>query len=84
VDLDPENPRLLNDCALILQYHLKRDLDDAVSMYEEAIQIAKDKLAQPDLTPSNRTEYSLALKDASNNLSKLNRILSKEKKKESQ
>lgn len=70
VALDDGSPRLLNDTALILQYHLHRDLDHARALYEQAIakaQAALDAGAKGD----DAAELRSALTDARNNLARL-------------
>lgn len=71
VELDPENPQLLNDCALILQYHLHRDLDQAKEMYEKAVANAKLILDGKMKSSAGQDEVKTALRDAGNNLAKL-------------
>lgn len=44
--LMPDEPRLLNDTALILLYHLNRDLDRAEAMFQKSIDLGEAKLAQ--------------------------------------
>lgn len=70
VALDPENPRLLNDTALILQYHLRRDLGRARELYESAIAVA-ERLLDADDPATDRASVRLALTDARNNLGRL-------------
>lgn len=43
-ELAPNEPRLVNDAALLLLYHLNRDLDKAEEMFRRAIQLGTDKL----------------------------------------
>ncbi|HKE01845.1 MAG TPA: hypothetical protein VKE69_12600, partial [Planctomycetota bacterium] len=45
-ELRPDEPRLVNDAALILLYHLHRDLDAAEEMFRRAIRLGEDKLAE--------------------------------------
>lgn len=71
VEKDPENPQLLNDCALILQYHLHRDLDLAREMYEKAVVNAKAILEGKMKSSASQDEVRTALRDASSNLAKL-------------
>ncbi len=69
--LEPENPALLNDAAVILHYYLDRDLERAKEMYRKAVQRAKAELAKTDLKPEARDLYETALRDSTNNLAKL-------------
>lgn len=71
LELEPENPALLNDAAVILHYYLDRDLDKAKSMYKKAAERAKVELAKPDLSKELRDLYETALRDSTNNLAKL-------------
>lgn len=64
----PEDPQLLNDCAVILQYHLLRDLDEAKRMYEEAIRLAKEHLRNTKLSRENKARFRQAIQDARGNL----------------
>jgi tetratricopeptide (TPR) repeat protein len=71
LELEPENPALLNDAAVILHYYLDRDLDKARAMYRKAAERAKAELAKPDLSKELRDLYETALRDSTNNLEKL-------------
>lgn len=71
LELSPDDPQLLNDTALMLHYHLKRDLDRARSMYERAIELARERLAAPDLPAGDRERFETALQDANTNLEDL-------------
>lgn len=70
VAIDDSSPRLLNDTALILQYHLHRHLDRARALYEQAITQADAGLDEkPDAAAAR--ELRSARTDARNNLSRL-------------
>ena len=71
LEIEPENPALLNDAAVILHYYLDRDLDKARAMYKKAAERAKVELAKPDLAKDLRDLYETALRDSTNNLEKL-------------
>ncbi|HKE00273.1 MAG TPA: hypothetical protein VKE69_04630 [Planctomycetota bacterium] len=45
-DLQPDEPRIVNDCALILLYHLNRDLDSADEMFRRAIRLGESRLEE--------------------------------------
>ena len=45
-DLRPDEPRLVNDAALLLLYHLHRDLDLAEEMFRRSIRLGEDKLEE--------------------------------------
>ncbi|MFT7462730.1 MAG: tetratricopeptide (TPR) repeat protein [Pseudohongiellaceae bacterium] len=70
VSLDDTSPRLLNDTALILQYHLHRNLDRARFLYERAVTLAEAALDEKPSTDIAR-ELRSARTDARNNLSRL-------------
>ena len=78
IRLDPHNPRTLNDTALILHYHLHTDLDYAKELYTRAVTAAKDIIENESSSPRAKEEARSALKDASDNLQKLNRGISKD------
>ncbi|HED64500.1 MAG TPA: tetratricopeptide repeat protein [Planctomycetes bacterium] len=65
--LDPENPQLLNDTAVLLQYYLDRDLEKALEMYDRAHAGAEAALAQPDLDEDTRATMETVLRDSANN-----------------
>lgn len=71
LDRSPKDPALLNDCALILQYHLKRDLDQARKLYRAAIQSARTLLGDPEASAGAKASARQALRDARSNLQKL-------------
>jgi tetratricopeptide (TPR) repeat protein len=71
LELEPENPSLLNDAAVVLHYDLRRDLDRAKQMYVKAGERAKIELAKKDLKPDLRELYETTLKDSADNLAKL-------------
>lgn len=80
LELAPDDPNYLNDTALMLHYHLDRDLDQARAWYVKAAQKAEEELARKDLTPDVREIRQIALRDAKNNLADLDRILEERKK----
>ncbi len=69
--LNPEDPRLLNDTALIQHYHLKKDLAEARRLYKKAIELATAQLEDPFLGDDQRGELEVALEDAQTNLERL-------------
>lgn len=74
---DPENPALLNDAAVVLDYNLERDLEKALDMYRRAEQLAERRLAEDDLSDEDRQLFKVALRDARNNGKKLAKKLEK-------
>lgn len=64
LEYDPENPQILNDTALVMQYHVRTDLDRARELYRSAIEHAERRLEAGETLP----ELKIALRDARNNL----------------
>ncbi|MCA8971558.1 MAG: hypothetical protein KDC95_17325, partial [Planctomycetes bacterium] len=79
LDHAPDDPQLLNDAAVILQYHLHRDLDQAKAMYERAIANTKKQLDKKKLPKEDKARYELAQKNAAANLEALKAELRKKK-----
>ncbi len=49
VELEPDDPRIVNDCGLMLIYHLHRDYDRARALFDRAAEIGEAELdALPD------------------------------------
>lgn len=73
MEKEPESPQLLNDAAVILQYHLPsaEHLQQARSMYLRAVQLAEQQLDDQQLTPERRRRAEQARSDAQANLQKL-------------
>jgi len=46
VELSPTDARIVNDCGLMLIYHLNRDFDRARMMFDKAIEIGSEQLAE--------------------------------------
>lgn len=67
LELAPDDPGVLNDTALILQYHLNRDLEYAVELYERAIVAATRQLEDTSLDSRTVDAIKIALRDATNN-----------------
>lgn len=64
-DLRPDDPRLVNDCALVLLYHLRRDLDDAEAMFRRSITLGEAKLEEvgsvrPEISPEEPASAAAA------------------------
>ncbi|MEZ5965647.1 MAG: tetratricopeptide repeat protein [Planctomycetota bacterium] len=70
VALVPDDPRIVNDCGLMLVYHLHRDLDQAKAMFERAIALGESQLAAlpADATDEQRQFLEEAVGDAYQNL----------------
>ena len=71
LEVDEGNPSLLNDAALILHYHLHRDLDLAAEMYERAIEEGARVLEDEESDSYAKDSAKVALRDAKNNLRRL-------------
>ena len=80
----PEDSRLVNDCALMLVYHLGRDLPRAEKLFRQAIDLGKGALAAKeaagDLKKEDRNFLEEAVGDAWQNLGLLHFWHDKEKK----
>ncbi|MFH0945035.1 MAG: hypothetical protein V2A76_07540 [Planctomycetota bacterium] len=46
LEMDPTSVRIMNDTGLIQLYHLKTDLDRALSLFEQACELGEAKVAQ--------------------------------------
>jgi len=79
LELNPTNPSYLNDAALILHYHLHRDLDKAAEMYSLAIVEAKKIINDKQPNTFELQEAKVALRDATNNLRLLKAGINKER-----
>jgi tetratricopeptide (TPR) repeat protein len=71
LDLSPKDPQILNDAALILQYHLHRDLPKARKMYLEAIAFGKKVLASKNASWEEKKRAKGSVRDATANLAKM-------------
>ncbi len=71
LELSPGDPQVINDNALLLHYHLERDLERARGLYEQAIALAESKLAETDLDAEDRARFETAKDDATINLEAL-------------
>ena len=73
LELSPDDPALLNDCAVVLHYYLHRDYGKAQELYAAAVEKADELLASGTLPDDRRASVETARKDAGNNLKKLAR-----------
>lgn len=75
LEKEPDSPQLLNDCAVILQYHMPTPerLVEARSMYERAIALADKELGKTSLPADLRERIATARDDAKKNLAELPR-----------
>jgi tetratricopeptide (TPR) repeat protein len=78
LEIAPKNPNYMNDLAVVLDYNLKRDLQRALALYDEANVIAKALMDDPETSQDDKDKfYSVALLDSGNNAKRLRRILEK-------
>lgn len=70
-DLQPEDPQVLNDMAVILHYYLQKDDAEATDLYERAVVLAEGILDSALDRSSEIQRIETALRDARNNLAKL-------------
>lgn len=70
VALTPDDPRIVNDCGLMLVYHLDRDLERARALFDRAIELGRQQLeALPaDADPRERERLEEAVGDAYQNI----------------
>lgn len=78
IELD-KRPEYINDGAVLLHYYLERDYDKAIAMYDEAEALAKDWLANRELTESEKGIVEIALRDAGDNRAKLRAKIKRQK-----
>lgn len=78
--VEPENPALLNDTAVVLHYNLERDLERAADMYRRSTENARGLLERTDLGQDDRDLFVIALRDSQNNLSKLEALMKRRAK----
>ena len=69
--LQPDDPAILNDTAVMLHYYLDRDLERAKEMYKRSNVRAKELLEKGGLDAERKDLYEIALRDSGNNLRKL-------------
>ena len=67
LELDPDNAGYLNDTAVMLHYHLERDYDEALAMYDRAFELAEAELERVDISEGQREWMTTARRDARNN-----------------
>jgi len=72
LSLQEDDPQVMNDLAVILHYYLKTGDEEAKDLYQKAITRAEEILAHAEeLSPEEKNRMSVALRDARNNLRKL-------------
>jgi Flp pilus assembly protein TadD len=71
LEIRPDDPQLLNAAAIILDYNLRRDLEEAKRLYKKAIECAERILKNRDASEQAKSEARTAKTDAENNLRRL-------------
>ncbi|MBL9078928.1 MAG: hypothetical protein JNL08_15585 [Planctomycetes bacterium] len=73
VALEPNDPRIVNDCGLMLVYHLHRDPARARELFDRATALGEAQLAAlpADAEPQQREQVEEALGDALQNIAVL-------------
>ena len=71
LELNPTDPQLLNDTALMLIYHVGPDFPRAEGMFRQAIELIDQRLAEPSLSEDDRMRFEQSKKDALENLQAL-------------
>lgn len=71
LELTPQDPRVLNDTAVIYHYYLRTNDAEARRLYEESIRLAKEILASKTASAVAKADARSALQDAESNLRKL-------------
>jgi tetratricopeptide (TPR) repeat protein len=70
--LSPDDPQLMNDYAVIYHYYLHTEDAKARDLYTQAIERASEMLKTGSVPESDVERIKTALRDAKNNLEKLN------------
>lgn len=73
--LSPNDPRIVNDCGLMLLYHLERDYDRARNLFDRAIELGEKQLRAlaADAPRAEREHVEEAIGDAYQNIAVLMR-----------
>ncbi len=71
LELQPEDPQIMNDYAVIYHYYLRSEDELAKSLYTKAIATALKMLDSGEVAEADRGRIQTALRDATNNLKKL-------------
>lgn len=71
LELNPTDPQLMNDYAVIYHYYLKTEDDLARELYTKAIARAQEMLDGGKVAEADLERIKTALRDAKNNLKKL-------------
>jgi hypothetical protein len=68
LELNPGDPQLVNDTALMLAYHLDGDLAEVEGMYRRALALTESLLANEKLSAEDRARFEQTKKDIDVNL----------------
>lgn len=71
LELNPTDPQLMNDFAVIYHYYLKTEDEKAADLYRRAIERAQGMLDRGEVADADLDRIQTALRDAKNNLEKL-------------
>jgi hypothetical protein len=71
LELTPEDPQLINDTALMLDYHFEADAADVEALYRRALELVDALLAAPDLSEEDRARFEQTKSDIDVNLKRL-------------
>jgi len=68
LELDPADPQLQNDAALMLHYHFESNTAEVEALYRHALELVEVKLAATDLSADDRARFEQTKKDIDTNL----------------
>lgn len=68
LELQPHDPQLINDTAVMLDYHLDGDQREVEAMYRRALDLVDAQLASTELSPDDRLRFEQTKKDTETNL----------------
>ncbi|HIA38549.1 MAG TPA: tetratricopeptide repeat protein [Planctomycetes bacterium] len=71
LSIEPDNPQIMNDLAVIYHYYLKSDDEIALDLYAKAIVRAEEILNDESLIDEDLSLIKTALRDARSNINKL-------------
>lgn len=78
LELTPEDPQVINDTALMLQYHLEGSVAEVEATYQRALELLDARLAASDLSEEDRARFEQTKKDIGVNLKALHEPESKD------
>ena len=73
LSIQPDDPQIMNDLAVIYHYYLETEDEIALELYRNAIVRAEEILSAENSAGDDLSLVKVALRDARNNLSKLSR-----------